>query len=52
MKKYTKPSREEIRGRLTKIQYEITQESGTEYNVPYRVDNPRERDCLIFDTAG
>lgn len=22
------------------------------YNVPYKVDNSRERDCLIFDTAG
>jgi len=23
-----------------------------DYNVPYKVDNSRERDCLIFDTAG
>ena len=23
-----------------------------DYNVPYKVDNTRERDCLILDTAG
>ncbi len=27
-------------------------EENKEYNVPYKVDNSRERDCLIFDTAG
>lgn len=48
MKKYTKPSREEIRGRLTKIQYEITQESGTErpFSHPY---NELEEEGIYVD---
>lgn len=35
-----------------KEMYHIHDKSYKDYNVPYKVDNSRERDCLIFDTAG